>query len=319
MSNISVAICTYNGEKYIEEQINSILKQSVLPSEIIVCDDLSTDNTVKKISEIKSSSIIPIKIFINEVNLGYRKNFEKCIGLCSGELIFLCDQDDFWAVDKVKIIEEEFRTNNNLQLVFTNAQLVDGNSVVLKNDLWKNIKFDYKSFPDSKLERIQSLCGRSIATGATMAIRKDLYNQAYPFSNNFVQDEWLIWTAILKDFEIKFLNNKLTFYRQHTDNQIGAKKSTIKQILNQERDISKKIKENKELLNFIETNLMNISTDYFLKREEILRIRGTLFKNRMFRVFQLIYFLLTKKNITLNEYKLYFDGYRTFLQDILKK
>jgi len=93
-NTISVALCTYNGELYLREQLESILKQTFPPDEIIICDDGSTDTTIKILEEFRRKSFIPVKVYYNKENLGVSKNFEKAISLCSGDIIFLSDQDD---------------------------------------------------------------------------------------------------------------------------------------------------------------------------------------------------------------------------------
>ena len=97
---ISVAMTTYNGEKYIRKQIESILNQSMKVDEIIVCDDGSTDKTVEILKE------YPVTVYQNENNLGYRLNFKKAMSLCTHEYTFLCDQDDIWEKKKIKTKEK---------------------------------------------------------------------------------------------------------------------------------------------------------------------------------------------------------------------
>ena len=99
---ISVAICTFNGEKFLQEQINSILEQTLKVDEIVICDDCSTDNTWDILKDYKTNNPSLFQIHRNEINLKSNKNFEKAIGLCTGCYIFLSDQDDIWKNDKVE-------------------------------------------------------------------------------------------------------------------------------------------------------------------------------------------------------------------------
>ena len=94
---ISIAMTSYNGEKYIREQLDSILTQTYGNFELIICDDRSKDSTVEIIKDycIKDSRI---KLYVNEKNLGFKKNFEKAISLCKGEYIALSDQDDIYVI-----------------------------------------------------------------------------------------------------------------------------------------------------------------------------------------------------------------------------
>lgn len=107
---ISVAMCTFNGEKYIKEQIESIINQSLVPDEIVICDDCSKDNTLNIIKETLDNWPGKVQLVVNEKNLGYRKNFEKSISLCNGDIIFLSDQDDVWNRNKIEIM---FNALNN--------------------------------------------------------------------------------------------------------------------------------------------------------------------------------------------------------------
>lgn len=93
-TTISTAMCTYNGEKYLREQLESIARQTLLPNELVVCDDCSSDETVEIIQDFSRNAPFSVRLMINENNLGFAKNFEKAITLCSGEIIVLSDQDD---------------------------------------------------------------------------------------------------------------------------------------------------------------------------------------------------------------------------------
>lgn len=102
---ISIAMATYNGEKYLREQLDSILAQTVQDFELVVCDDCSTDSTVRILEEYVEKDA-RIKIFCNEQNLGFVKNFEKAISLCQGECIALSDQDDVWLPEHLQVLLE---------------------------------------------------------------------------------------------------------------------------------------------------------------------------------------------------------------------
>src|SRR4051794_22329155 len=102
--SISVALATYNGMKYVSQQIESIMAQSYLPDEIIVCDDASSDATVEQLHLNQQQFPDRLRIYRNDVNLGYALNFEKAISLCKGEIIVPCDQDDSWLSYKLERI-----------------------------------------------------------------------------------------------------------------------------------------------------------------------------------------------------------------------
>src|SRR5437879_6214343 len=122
---LSIAMCTYNGARFLKEQLDSIASQTCSPDEVIVCDDHSSDGTVQVIERFASGAPFPVKLQVNETNLGSTKNFEKAIGLCQGEVIALADQDDVWSSIKLERLIAAFESDPNLGLVFSDAQLVD--------------------------------------------------------------------------------------------------------------------------------------------------------------------------------------------------
>src|SRR5207253_4621935 len=125
---LSVAMCTYNGASYLQEQFDSIAMQTRLPDELVICDDVSVDTT-KEITD-KFAAVAPfaVKRHFNENNLGSTKNFEKAIGLCQGDIIALADQDDEWSPIKLEQLEAALASSAKTGLVFSDAEVVDQNS-----------------------------------------------------------------------------------------------------------------------------------------------------------------------------------------------
>ena len=113
MLKISVAICTYNGERYIKDQLKSILDQDRRVDEIVICDDGSTDNTVIVCNNILLHSGIKYTIVENKENFGFIKNFYQAMSLCKNDIIFLCDQDDVWLRNKTSVILDVFEKKFN--------------------------------------------------------------------------------------------------------------------------------------------------------------------------------------------------------------
>ena len=134
---LSVAMCTCNGEKYIEQQMQSILNQDLKVDEIVVCDDKSTDNTFNLLHDIahKHNDIHWI-IKQNATRLGVTKNFEQAISLCHGKIILLSDQDDIWEHNKTKIIHDYMNENKNINVIFSDAKLInENNELISKHSL----------------------------------------------------------------------------------------------------------------------------------------------------------------------------------------
>ena len=133
---VSIAMATYNGEKYLRKQLESIYNQTYKNIEFIVCDDRSSDKTVKILQEYQNK--YGLKFFINEQNLGFVKNFEKAASLCTGEYIAFADQDDVWLPDKIEILLSEIGNNS---LICSDAKLIDENNNQVAESLVKNLNF----------------------------------------------------------------------------------------------------------------------------------------------------------------------------------
>jgi glycosyltransferase involved in cell wall biosynthesis len=115
---LSVALCTYNGTQYLQEQLDSIAAQTKLPDELVICDDRSSDNTVEIIKLFSSKVSFPVHLHINEINLRTIKNFEKAISLCTGDIIVLSDQDDVWKPCKTERILRCFQKKSRKWVCF---------------------------------------------------------------------------------------------------------------------------------------------------------------------------------------------------------
>lgn len=222
---ISIALCTYNGDHFIEEQLESFLHQTLLPDELIVCDDGSKDETLHILEQFKGSAPFQVKIYQNEVNLRVNKNFEKAIGLCSGDLIFLCDQDDVWFQTKIEKMVAHFQQNPHLEAIFSNAIVTDENlQPIGGGSLWERINFvsdEKKQWQNGKA--IDVLLENNRVTGAALCVKPSLYKKALPFpdTNSYLlHDGWLAIIAA-RDQSIDFLEDSLFYYRQHTSQQTG--------------------------------------------------------------------------------------------------
>ncbi len=122
---VSVALCTFNGERFLQEQLDSISAQTHLPDEVVVGDDGSTDKTIKILETWAKSTPFPVRILINDKNLGPAKNFEAAILRCSGDIIFLSDQDDVWAPEKIEKMIAIFEKDPEVVLVYCYADTID--------------------------------------------------------------------------------------------------------------------------------------------------------------------------------------------------
>ena len=108
MASTSIALCTYNGERFLSQQLESLAAQTILPDELVICDDASSDSSLRILEDFAQKAPFIVRIFKNPKNLGYIKNFEKAIGLCSMDVIFLSDHDDYWESEKLNQVLKVF-------------------------------------------------------------------------------------------------------------------------------------------------------------------------------------------------------------------
>ena len=220
----SVAMCTYNGARYLPEQLESIAGQTRPPDELVVCDDRSTDETVRVVEGFASAAPFPVRLHVNARKLGSTQNFARAIGLCSGELIALSDQDDVWEPGKLAKLEAEFTRRPGVGLVFSDAEVVDEGLRPLGRRLWEKVGFD------RRMRRLVS-AGRALdvllpgwtVTGATMAFRtayRELFLEI-PEDLGMIHDAWIaLVVAAVSD--VAFIEERLVKYRQHPRQQLGA-------------------------------------------------------------------------------------------------
>lgn len=221
---ISVALCTYNGEKYLPEQLESIVQQSMPVNELVACDDGSSDNTLGILQKFAEEVPFPVRVFRNETNLGSTKNFEKCLSLCLGDLIMLCDQDDRWRNDRVEKQVGYLREHPEMDAVFCNARIIDGASQPTQSTIWQQIQFTESSqrrWKSGKAHEI--LFGGFVVTGATLAIRRSSLERLTPFPIHIprlIHDAWIALVLSLEG-KIQFIDEPLVFYRLHDNQQVG--------------------------------------------------------------------------------------------------
>ena len=166
----SVALCTYNGEKYLAEQLDSILTQTVPIDEIVVCDDGSTDNTISILEEYESTFPYLFKIYKNKENLGYTKNFEQAINLCDRDIIFLCDQDDIWLKEKVKTVLLFFIAHPKINVICHRIKIMQ-NGNYLQTSFWDEEGFKTSFSNHEVLQYL--LFNKNVFPGMSMVLTKE--------------------------------------------------------------------------------------------------------------------------------------------------
>lgn len=244
---VSIAVCTYNGEKYLRQQLDSLLAQDYPNLEIIAVDDCSSDSTFSILQQYQEKSPI-FRAYQNKNNLGFIKNFEKAISLCKGEFISLCDQDDVWFSEKLTKLVDAIGCAS---LIYSVVQLMDADGNLIN-----------KKFPNTN--RLQGHCHLSLlfancVTGHACLVRKSTIDLALPFPKGIsVHDHWIAFVAAAQNGIVAH-PEVLSLYRFHGENVLLGKKSRKK-----ERKRKKFIEKKQINLKFIKS-LVNSP---FLKEED---------------------------------------------------
>lgn len=208
---ISVCLTTYNGEKYIKAQLDSIISQLSVDDEIIISDDGSTDDTLQIIGNLGDERIKVFKHIRNNNSQKFSfykitKNFENALLNAKGDFIFLSDQDDIWVPNKKEIVLQKMKDN---WLILHDCIIVDENDII-KND-------SYFAINNTRLGFWNNIINSSYL-GCCMAFKRELLNIALPFPQNPVPHD--IWIGLMAEWKRKviFIDDKLILYRRHENN-----------------------------------------------------------------------------------------------------
>lgn len=203
---ISIAMATYNGGKYILQQLKSLAGQSLLPDELVVADDLSTDNTVEIIKEFAKRAPFRVKLIVNEERLGFVGNFNKALLNARGDFVFLCDQDDYWFENKIEAMISFANENPMHMLYMSDAELATGDltsiGITIQEQFNKNL----------------GLGDERLIMGCCTLMKREFLDLCMPIPSDFyAHDGWL--TNIADALKLKAVNRKtLQLYRRHDEN-----------------------------------------------------------------------------------------------------
>lgn len=306
---ISVVLTTYNGEKYILEQLDSLKNQRVKIDEVLIADDMSTDKTVDVIKTyIEDNHLSHWKLFINDENLGWKKNFHNIIKVAIGDVIFFSDQDDIWDINKISEMYELMITNKSINVLSCKAKYInsEGEKLEISSkvlpfgvDNSKDVGTIYKNCFDRKFLY-------SIMPGCTMCVRKSYVDFIYRINNDpILPHDALFWkTAIILDSCYSY-NKELISYRIHGDNASAPSTSASYEI----KSIEKRIEE----ANIFKTQIAEILVlDHYIKskyRNDLIRIKEfTTIRNS---------FLEKKVSWGIIKYFYYYRDIKMFCGDVL--
>lgn len=252
---ISVAMATYNGKRYIKEQLDSIINQTQLPDEIVIRDDCSKDGTFDfLINYSKNYTNIKWDIKQNQSNLGYKKNFYNAIVACHGDYIFLCDQDDIWIKDKIEVMMVQMLKSNSL-LLMSNLKSF------YQNGCKNRVKEERLGLKKIKKSFNLNHCVNTPRPGCSFCISKelvDLYKKNIDFT---IPHDNLLWHIASLQGRVCHLNRVTMKYRRHDLNASNNKKNCKDKRL---EAIQEQIRNIDYLLNISEKNE---ERNFFLKQK----------------------------------------------------
>ncbi|MCF0069084.1 glycosyltransferase family 2 protein [Dyadobacter sp. CY261] len=226
---VSIALCVYNGEKYLKEQLDTLVNQTYPNIEIVVVDDGSKDRS-REILRSYEEKYPFFRIYENEVNLGYVKNFEKAITLCEGQFIALCDQDDIWDLEK---ISKQVRGIGDNLLIYHDSAFMDEQG---RQMTWKRKMSDIIHLYSGSDPKI--FLYFNCVSGHSILFKRDLRDEFLPFNPDHFHDHWIAYVATNLG-SIEVIPETLVRYRQHT--------STSTDILNKRKKIRKNYHENRDI------------------------------------------------------------------------
>jgi glycosyltransferase involved in cell wall biosynthesis len=236
---ITVLVSTYDGKKYLKEQLESLYNQNCKDIKIIARDDTSTDSTLNVLQSYN------IKILQSRENLGAKGSFIELLGYAventNSEYFMFCDQDDIWEKDKIektlnKMKEMEKRYEDIPLLVHTDLKVVDANLNNINDSFW-----DYEQI-DPKINQFSRLLVQNTITGCTVMINKKLAQLCLPMPLDAIMHDWWIGLVASQFGKIGYVEGSTIKYRQHRNNVIGSKGFTYVEIINKIFKAKHKIK-----------------------------------------------------------------------------
>lgn len=225
---LSVALCTYNGAAHLPAQLASLAAQTRRPDELVVCDDRSADDTVPLLERFAAAAPFAVRLHRNETTLRSTKNFEQAVARCTGQVIFLCDQDDVWEPDKLARFERAFAADPAVGLVASDLSVIDGAGTPVGRRVWADIPF-----PPADQAAVEAGGGPALwvryntVTGAAAAFRADLRGLLLPIPPEWVHDGWVALLAAAVS-GVRLIRDPLTRYRVHSGQQIGSAPLTVR-------------------------------------------------------------------------------------------
>jgi len=226
-TKISIAMAVYNGERFLTEQLESLAHQKRPPDELVVSDNASSDRTVEIAREFGARAPFPVRVLINDTNLGVSRNFERAMRECSGEIIFPCDCDDVWYPEKVAIMESALEQESSAAFALCDSNFVDEKLRPIGCTAWEHFGFNPERIDRRRLVEGTLFSARIPCLGHALALRRRVLELVLPFpdTEQFRRgwfDYFMTWTTILcGGGGMVLVSRPLVAYRRH-DRSISA-------------------------------------------------------------------------------------------------
>lgn len=222
---ISVVMTTYNGEKYVEEQLDSIRKQTRKPDEVIIFDDCSSDNTVEVVREyIEGNSLIEWKIERNNTNKGWKRNFFDGIKEATGDYIFLCDQDDIWVLDKIEKMTEVLEENKDISVLASDFSIrLEGE----KRSNYQSVEKQMKETDEVKRIPFDKKWYYVTRPGSTYCFRKTFFEEIENEWNINAAHDCNLWYFATAQGKMAIYHHITMKFRRHGDNASTEHLNTV--------------------------------------------------------------------------------------------
>ena len=213
MTNISIALATLNGARFIAEQLHSFATQTLLPSELVVADDGSTDETLDIIEQFAGIAPFPVRVHRNPTRLGYSRNFEVAIELCRGDIIFLSDQDDVWFPDKLATVVAQFEAKDSIEMVINGQIITDAGLNHEGITMFDNVR----RLGMTSDGLIEGCCTAFRRRWSSLLLPIPIKGDKFIESRNLSHDQWLNHLSLLLGVRA-FIERPLQFFRRSGDN-----------------------------------------------------------------------------------------------------
>ncbi len=219
----SVCLCTYNGGRYLEELLHSLAKQTLLPAELLVGDDGSSDDTLAILRDFVAEAPFPVDVVVNEQRLGPAYNLERLLVRATGDVLFPCDQDDIWSPEKIEVLVRALEESPASGAAIGNSSLIDGAGRPLPGSLFEWAGLDVttrKLLASDSSAAVMEIARRNVVASHALAIRRSALDLVLPLGFHWHAD-WWIAIVLSATTGITIVEDRLVEYRLHDLNTVG--------------------------------------------------------------------------------------------------